>query len=141
MKTNQGFTLIELMITVTIVAILLSVAVPAYQDYVGRGQIIEGQAGLAAYRVTLEQFYQDNRTYAGNGCGTCGMACPNSKFFNFTCVSAGQTYTATATGSSGRATGMVYTIDQTNNRATTGVPSGWSGSGSACWVMKKTGQC
>lgn len=42
MKNNKGFTLIELMITVAIVGVLASIALPAYQDYTIRSQVSEG---------------------------------------------------------------------------------------------------
>jgi type IV pilus assembly protein PilE len=136
MQRNQGFTLIELMIVIVVVAVLATIAVPAYQDYVARGQIVEGTARLAELRVRLEQFYQDNRTYVG------GCTDENLKNFQITCSNVtANTYTIQATGSAGKVSGMTFTIDQANARATTAVPSGWSGAGKACWVTKRDGSC
>lgn len=128
MKNLQaGFTLVELMITIVIVAILASVALPAYNDYVRRGQIQEATANLADYRVRMEQFYQDSRTYAAGG--ACGVAVPTggaSRFFTITCATAGQTYVATATGIAGSSTaGFIYNINQQNARYTTGLNVAW----------------
>ena len=58
-----GFTLIELMIVIAVVAILAAVALPAYGDYLRRGQLPEAFTNLADLRVKMEQYYQDNRSY------------------------------------------------------------------------------
>ncbi|MGH8742788.1 MAG: type IV pilin protein, partial [Burkholderiales bacterium] len=63
MKTQNGFTLIELMTVVAVLAILAVIAVPAYNDYVTRGKIPEATSNLADLRVKMEQWYQDNRNY------------------------------------------------------------------------------
>lgn len=122
---SQGFTLIEAMIVVVVLGILAAVAIPNYSRYVTRGNLVEATNGLAEYRVRMEQFYQDNRTYA-NG-GNCGVPVPtNLTNFAITCAigAGGQAYTATATGA-GNTAGFVYTVDQANVRATTGVGTHW----------------
>lgn len=62
-KSSRGFTLIEIMITVTIIGILAAVALPAYQNYVLRAGRTEGQAALMDISARLEQFYLGNKTY------------------------------------------------------------------------------
>jgi len=117
----SGFTLIELLITMIIVGILASIAVPAYQNYVRRSALTEATNDLANYRVTMEQYFQDNMTYASGN--NCGAPLPTGSYFTFSCtVSGGGTgFTAAATGSSGLTNGFSYTINDQNVEATTGI--------------------
>jgi type IV pilus assembly protein PilE len=144
MKKSSGFTLIELMIVVAIIGILAAIAIPQYTDYITRSQLVEGNTGLSDFRVRMEQYYQDNRKYDGAGLGTCGAAAPTSaQYFTYTCDSAGQTYTATATGKAGsRVDGFVFTINEQNLRQTTATAPGWAPSTmpSNCFVTRK-GDC
>ena len=74
-STSQGFTLIEVMITVAIIGILAAVAYPSYTDYVRKSHIQEAFSNLSAYRAKLEQYYQDNRAFAASATATtCGGA-------------------------------------------------------------------
>jgi type IV pilus assembly protein PilE len=136
-RKQSGFTLIELMITVTVVAILASIAVPSYTDYVTRGRIPEATSALADMRVRMEQFFQDSSTYVGAPiCATL----PTATNFTFLCpVQTATTFTLSATGT-GSMTGFVFTINQNGARATTGVKSGWTAN-NTCWVARKNGAC
>ena len=61
---QNGFTLIELMITVVIVAILASIAMPAYQEYVKRGHRAAAQSEMMDIANRQQQFLLANRAYA-----------------------------------------------------------------------------
>ena len=138
--TTRGFTLVELMITVAILAILAAVAVPQYKDYVTRGRIPDATSALSSKQVQMEQFYQDNRTYVG--APACTADTGTSKYYTFSCVAGSNTataYTLQAVGRSAMA-GFTYTVTQAGAKATTAVPAGWTSS-ATCWVAKKDGSC
>lgn len=145
---QQGFTIIEIMIGVAIVAILAAVALPSYRDYVLRGKLVDAHTALSDFRVRMEQYYQDNRRYDKPD-GTCGADLPSSKYFGFACVpgtAPAQTYGATATGTANQgADGFSFTIDQANARTTTvstpASTNGWSTPSPQCWVRAKPGVC
>lgn len=65
-RTQQGFTLIELMIVVAIVGILAAIAIPAYQDYIARSKVSEGLASLAEAKTTVAEYYSTNGTLAAS---------------------------------------------------------------------------
>ena len=60
----SGFTLIELMITVAILAIIAAVAIPSYTSYVDRSKRAEARAALLDIAARQERFYSNNRQYA-----------------------------------------------------------------------------
>ena len=132
---SDGFTLIEMMIVVAIIAILASIALPAYQDYILRSRIPEATAGLAAKRVQLETFFDNHRTYVGLDC-TTGVTAN----FTFSCTTQNATqYTIQASGQ-GPMANFTYTLDQSNTRGSAISQSGWP-SGGACWVTRKGESC
>ena len=151
LRTQRGFTLIEVMVTVAIIAILAAIALPNYRDYVTRGRLTEAFGGLADARVKMEQYYQDNRTYPTGGCttgapGTTQIKVQTLQNFTLDCGTPTATgYTVTATGTNSMV-GFAYTIDQDNVKTSTfsgtDASDGWTAaSPNTCWVIRKGGLC
>ena len=152
MQRNTGFTLIEAMITVAIIAILAGIALPSYTSYVARSKIQEATSNLLAMRAKMEQYFQDVRSWAPVAPATppCqpGTVAPlptGLKYFDITCPGADLTATTYKIQANGKAgtdvAGLVLTIDQANRRKTVSVPAGWTLPATDCWVSKKGGQC
>ena len=78
-RSQQGFTLMELMIVVVIVGILAGVAFPAYKAYVDRAKRAEGKAFLMELAARQERYYFDNNKYADDATDLgYSSATPNS---------------------------------------------------------------
>lgn len=141
----RGFTLIELMVTVSIAAILGAIAYPSFNAYLIRTKAADALDGLAEGKYQMEQYFFSNHTYVSGPCetsrvvGAFTLVCPSSG----TGKPSATGYTLSATGS-GLAAGLTYTIDQNGTQKTTAVPSGWTAvptGGHACWILRKGATC
>ena len=140
-KYKNGFTLIELMIVVAIIGILAVIAVPNYTDYVQRGKAAEATSNLANLKNRMEQYFQDNKTYANTGglIAPCSPVASSAEFFDYACtVQTDDSFTITATPVAGKGMdGFSFTIDQDNLK--TSVFDGTVGAN--CWLTSKDDSC
>lgn len=149
-RLQRGFSLVELMVVVAVVAIIAAFAMPQYSDYVTRSKFAEAHSTLSDARVRLEQRFMDNRAYTGGAAPwACGSAAPTGgKYFTYSCVSTAgpDTYTVTATGDPAQGlSGIAFTINESNTKATVvtaATPMAVAGyaSNAGCWLTKK-GSC
>ena len=82
MRGKRGFTLIEMMIVVAIIAVLAAIALSQYQDYVIRSQIAEGAALAAGAKASVAEFYTRTGHFPAGACAdgneSVGLASPAS---------------------------------------------------------------
>jgi type IV pilus assembly protein PilE len=111
---SRGFTLVELMITIAIMAILAAIVVPNFSLQIIRSKLTDTADQLAQLRLAMERQFQNTGTYL-NG-GACGITMPAANNFTFTCAATSNTYTLTASNAAGKGLGDAdsykYTINQ-----------------------------
>ena len=131
-NNSSGFTLVELMITVAIVAILAAIALPSYQNYVKRANIKAAQTDLISLSLVFENYYQRNLSYPDEDyTNTTALMADNAfpqwsasktDMFDFSSnkVDSGKGYVLIATAkSSSNLNGCILKITNTNSRTAT----------------------
>ena len=146
-SAQSGFTLIELMIAVVVLSILTAIAYPQYTEFVMRSRITEATSGMNDFRTRMEQYFQDNRTYAA--AGACGLADPGfvagESNFQILCTGASAAgYQLDANGNVAKGMSAFRYRMVVNaagvTRSTQSVPGGWASS-ATCWTVRKNGKC
>ena len=130
MKSHKGFTLIELMIVISIVGILATIAIPSYQNYITKSKIKEAQANLIALSLSAENSYQRTLSYPTADLTTTSAIQTHNIFktwnassnaFNFKYKSTdGNNYIVEAVGTETRLSGCTLTLSNTGTRTALG---------------------
>ncbi len=133
---QRGFTLIELMIVVAVIAVLTLIAYPNYISSVRKGKRGQAKADLVQVVQSMERCYTQLNTYTGCWAGTDVLTAPSNqsptngpKIYDLVlAVPTAQTFsvTATATGDQLKDSCGALTINQANVKT-------YTGSGTNCW--------
>ena len=132
MKMERGFTLIELMITIVILAIIVAFALPSYSAQAQKSRRSDGTAALSRATMVMESCRSDLATYTG--CAARVAATSEESFYNVSVAVAvgGGAYTLTATATGVQAEDTRCTTLTLNSQGSKGY-TGTAPDAATCW--------
>jgi type IV pilus assembly protein PilA len=138
-RLQRGFTLIEVMIIVAVIAILAAIALASIQEYAIRTKMSEVILALSGCRTTVSEVYQGAGSSAP---GANGWGCESgvqSKYVNKVETSADGAITATVQGIGGGLDGTVVTLIPLNGAGVPATVAADMGTGVRAWICGGTG--
>ena len=134
-QAAHGFTLIELMITVAVVAILAGVAYPSYRDMISKGRRADGKSAMLDVAQRMERYYTERSTYVGASLGAGGIYAATSAQGYYTLAISAQSasafsLTATPTGAQASDACGTYGYNQAGTKSVGGAATL---SSATCW--------
>lgn len=133
-KNDLGFSLLELMIVVGIIAIISAIAFPSYSRYILKSRRSEAMTNLVKFQAAYEEYNAQNNTYpASNTLPPAITPIPSTTYYSYTSATTASSYTITATAIAGKSQvkdkeGAVACSTMTINNVGTQTPA-------ACWVQ------
>ena len=123
MNKSKGFSLIELMITVAVLAIIVTVAIPSYRSYIERTNRTDGTRALMETAQALERCFSRFNAYNSNDCPVTFPITSDEGFYEITGQVQAGGFTLTATPQGGQANDTrcaAFTLTHTQVRGVSG---------------------
>lgn len=140
MKNQKGFTLIELMIVVAIIAILAAIALPAYQDYTIRSRVTELAVMASSFKTTVaENIANNGGAIPADACAGVGATAATTNMASIECTP--ESGAIIVTGDETRTKGTVLTYTPTVGDEDSAVGTTWTCEGSGSQSKYYPAEC